>query len=115
MVDRPYHDYSTVTLRELSRDLAASQAQLEDQRADCLERVGADGGDLRQVDVLINNLGRQLAIVDQELATRERERAAAAAGGHRAVTQGPERVRRYGSRVTLANPKPHCRPKHVNA
>jgi len=102
MVNRPYHDYSTTTLRELSRDLAASQAQLEDQRADCLERVGADGDDLRQVEVLITNLGRQLAIVDQELATRERERAAG-------------RVRRYGSRVTLANPKPHCRPKHINA
>jgi hypothetical protein len=81
MVYRPYHGYSTSALRELSRDLSSSQAQLEDQRADYVQRGGSDRDDLRQFDVLISNLGDQVAAIDQEFVTRRRERAAVPRAG----------------------------------
>jgi len=115
MVDRPYHDYSTSALRELSRDLASSQLQLEDQRTDYVKRRGSDDDDLRQLEVLISTLGHQLAAVDQELVTRDRETAAAAAGERRGVTRRPNHVRTYGPQVISANPKPHCRAKRSPA
>lgn len=115
MVNRPYHDYSTSALRELSRDLASSQAQLEDQRADCLKRAGSDHDDLRQFDALINDFGHQLAAIDQEFVTRQRERAVVAASGHRGVTWRAGRSPRSDPRVMQANPKPHCRAKRVPA
>ena len=113
MVHKPYHHYATSTLRELSRDLAASRAQLEEQRADDLKRAGSDAGDSRQVDILINNLGDQIAAIDQELVTRERERTAVSLGGHREAAPGGVGVRRHNSRVAQADPKPHCRAKTV--
>ena len=115
MVDRPYHDYSTSALRELSRDLASSQEQLEDQRADFGKRSGSDDDDLRQLDVLIDKLGHQLAAVDQELATRSREAAVAAAHGPRGVNRRPNHLWAYSSQVISANPKPHCRAKTTGA
>jgi len=107
MVDRPYHDYATSTLRELSRDLASSQAQLDDQRADYIELSGSDHDDLRQLDALIEDLGHELAAVDRELATRHR---AAGASTRRAVAWGAGNARR---RVTRREPKPHCRAKRM--
>jgi len=115
MVDRPYHDYSTSALRELSRDLVSSQVQLEDQRTDHVKLPGSDDDDLRQLEVLIDNLGHQLAAMDQELVRRDRETALAAAGGHRSVTRRPSHVRTYHSQVMRANPKPHCRAKRFPA
>ena len=91
MVNRPYHDYSTSALRELAVDLAASQAQIEDQRADYLKRAGSDDDDIRQLDVLIEDLDDRLAAVDRELVTRDRVRAAANSSGD--------------------HPKPHCHAK----
>jgi len=114
MVDRPYHDYSTSALCELSTDLASSQAQLEDQRADYVKRVGSYNDSLRQLDALISNLGYNLAAIDQELVIRHRERRAAASA-HRGVTQRPGRVRRHNPLVMQANLKPHCRAKRVRA
>jgi hypothetical protein len=111
MVDRPYHDYATSALRELSRDLASSQAQLDDQRADYIELSGSDHDDLRQLDALIEDLGHELAAVDRELATRHRERTAAGASTRRAVTWGAGSARR---RVTRREPKPHCRAKRMS-
>jgi hypothetical protein len=111
MVHRPYHHYSTSALRELRRDLAASHAQLEDQRADFVERAGLDAGDSRQFDVLINSLGDQIAAIDQELVTRERETTVVPSRGHRDEARGRVRVERHGPRVSQANPKPHCRAK----
>lgn len=115
MVDRPYHDYSTNALRELSRDLALSQIQLEDQRADYVKPGGSDNDDLRQFDALINKLGDQLAAVDQELVTRDRETTAAAAGGHRGQTRHPSHVPTHSPQVMGGNPKPHCRAKRFPA
>jgi hypothetical protein len=107
MVHRPYHDYSAAALRDLSRDLASSQAQLEDQRADWVKRAGPENEDLRELDVLVSDLGNHLAAVDQELATRRRERAASAVSGHR----GAGLVRRHVPQVVQSNAKPHCRAK----
>ena len=114
-VDWPYHDYSTSALRELTMDLESSQVQLADQRADYGKRAGPDDDDLCQLDVLIKNLGHQLAAVDHELVTRDRERAAANASGHRGIRRRPGRLRTYSPRVNRANPKPHCRAKRVPA
>ena len=113
MVDRPYHDYATSALRELSRDLASSQAQLDDQRADYVEPAGSDHDDLRELDALINDLGHELAAVDRELATRHRERTTAIASTRRGGTWDPGGVRGRGHRVTRAVPKPHCRAKRT--
>lgn len=115
MVDRPYHDYSTSALRELSMDLVCSQVQLEDQRADYGKLAGSDDHDLRQLDVLIKNLGHQLVAVDHELVTRDRETAAANASGHCAIPRRPGRLLTYSPRLIRANPKPHCRAKRVPA
>jgi hypothetical protein len=113
MVNRPYHDYATSALRELSIDLAASQAQLQDQRADCVGRAGSGADDVRQLDFLINDLGYQLATLDQELVTRRRERTAAAASTDRGVTGRPGRLRSHRTRVIRATPKPHFRAKRA--
>jgi len=115
MVDRPYHDYSTSALRELSIDLASSQVLLEDQRADCVKGTCCVDDDLREFDVLINDLGDQLAAVSQELVTRHREREAAGVSAHRGVTTRSARVPRYGPQVMGRNPKPHCRAKRPPA
>jgi hypothetical protein len=111
MVDRPYHDYSTSTLRELGRDLASSQAQLDDQRADYIEVAGSDHDELDQLDVLIDELGRKLAAIDRELDTRHRERTAVTEGMRRGAT------RHAASAWTHmpAEPKPHCRAKGAPA
>ena len=114
MVARPYHDYSTNALRELSSDLTACQVQLQDQRADCVERPDSKDDDLRQLEVLINNLGDQLAAVDRELVVRHRE-TAVAAQRHRDVTRRPRHVQTYSSQMIRANPKPHCRAKRLPA
>lgn len=111
MVVRPYHDYSTSALRELSRDLASSQVQVKDQRADYLRRGGSHDDDLRELDALIGDLGDQLAAVDRELGSRQRDRTTATAGRQRGVTHHPDPLRRRGPRVTQDNPKPHCRAK----
>lgn len=115
MVDRPYHDYSTSALRELSMDLVCSQVQLEDQRADYGKLAGSDDDDLRQLDVLIKNLGHQLVAVDHELVTRDRETAGANASGHCAIPRRPGRLLTYSPRLIRANPKPHGRAKRVPA
>ena len=115
MVDRPYHEYSTNALREMSRDLASSQLQLEDQRADYVKPGGSDDDDLRQFDTLINTLGDQLAAVEQELATRHRETTAAVAGRHRGEIRQPGDVQTHGPQVMRENPKPHCRAKRFPA
>lgn len=115
MVDRPYHHYSTSALRELTVDIASSQVQLEDQRADYVKRAGSDDDDLRRLDVLIKDLGDQFAAVDHELVTRKRERQAANASGHGGTPRRPGRLRAYGPRVMLADPKPHCRATRVRA
>ena len=70
MVDRPYHDYATSALRELNRDLTCSQAQLEDQREDYAKRADSDVDELRQLEVLVGDLGQQLAAIDKELSGR---------------------------------------------
>jgi hypothetical protein len=115
MADRPYHDYSTSALRELTMDLLASQVELEDQRADYVKRAGLDDDDLRQVDGLIEDLGHQLAAVHHELATRERDRPAANASGQRVIPTRPWHLRAYSPRVMRADPKPHCRAKRQSA
>ena len=115
MVHRPYHHYATSTLRELSRDLAASHAQLEDQRADYAKPPGSDDDDSRQFDVLINNLGDQIAAIDQELVTRQRETTAFPSSRHRGEAWSPVRALRHNPQVAPANLKPHCRAKTVPA
>jgi hypothetical protein len=115
MVHRPFHGYSTSALRELSRDLGSSQAQLEDQRADYVKRAGSDYDDLRELDALITSLSNQILAVDQEVVSRRRERAAIPPSGYRGVTQRPGQVRRHTPRVMQANPKPHCRARTLPA
>ena len=115
MVDRPYHDYATNALRELSRDLVSSQIQLEDQRADYVMPGGSDADDLRQLDALVNQLVNQLAAVDRELVTRRRETVAAAPGRHRGQTRHPSHVQTLSPHVMRGNPKPHCRAKRFPA
>jgi hypothetical protein len=111
MVDRPYHDYSTSALRELGRDLASSQAQLNDQRADYIEVAGSDHDELRRLDVLIDELGRKLAAIDRELDTRHRERTAVPASARRGVTRHAASGRTHSQRVMPAEAKPHFRAK----
>ena len=113
MVHRPYHHYATSTLRELSRDLAASHAQLEDQRADYAKPPGSDDDDSRQFDVLITDLGNQIAAIDQELVTRQQETTAGSSRGHRGEARGRIRVESHDPRVAQAIPKPHCHAKTV--
>jgi hypothetical protein len=115
MVDRPYHDYSTSALRELSMDLVSSQVQLEDQRADYGKLADSDGDNLRQLDVLIKNLGHQLVAVDHELVTRDQETPATNASGQCAIPRRPRRLRTYSPWLIRTNPKPHCRAKRVPA
>jgi hypothetical protein len=116
MVPRSYHDYSTNALRELSCDLNVSQVQLQDQRADYVKRPGSEDAALRQVEVLINNLGDQRAAVDRELVARHREATAAAALGHRDVARRAGHGRRtYSAQGIHAKPKPHCRAKRMPA
>lgn len=73
MADRSYHDYATSALRELELDLASSQGELQDERADYARRADADIDDLRRLDGLIGDLGQQLAAIDRELLARRRE------------------------------------------
>lgn len=109
MVDRPYHDYSTSALRELGRDLASSQAQLDDQRADYMEVAGSDHDELRHLDILIDELARKLAAIDRELDTRHRERTAVTAG----MRRGPTRHAATARTHLPEEPKPHCRAKRA--
>jgi hypothetical protein len=115
MVVGPYHDYSTSALRDLRGDFASSRGQLEDQRSDYLIQGAFHGDQLRDLDVLIEDLVHQLAAIDQELLTRERERSPADASGPRAVT--PHRVCAWthSPRLTCGNPKPHFRGKTAPA
>lgn len=113
MVIRPYHDYSITALRELRIDLGSSQAQLRDQRSDYVTRGGSRDGGLHELDVLIENLGHQLAAVDQEIITRQRDGSTAVGNGQRGVSPHANRARRHSARVTRGQPKPHCRGKTV--
>jgi len=115
MVDRPYHGYSISALRELSSNLALSQAQLADQRADCVKRAGSGDEDLCQLDVLISSLDDQLAAVDQELVTRHRESAADGGNARPGTAQRTGRVLRNSPPAMRANSKPHCRAKRAPA
>ena len=85
MVHRPYHDYTTSALRELT-DLTSSQAQLEDQRGDLAKRADSDVDDLRELEGLVSDLGHQLAATDKELVARQRETRAVAGSAHPAGT-----------------------------
>jgi hypothetical protein len=113
MVERPYHDYATSALCELRADLASSQAQLEDQRADYARRSGSHDDDLRELRFLLEDLGHHLAAVDRELARRDR--ASGAASRQRDPARQPGHVRRHDPRGTRHNPKPHCRAKMAQA
>ena len=115
MVDRPYHDYASSALRELNRDLTSSQAQLEDQREDYAKRADSDIDDLRQLEVLANDLRHQLAAIDRELAARHREGPAVNGSGDPGVTWRAAPVRTHNQRVTQVTPKPHCRAKSLPA
>jgi len=115
MVYRPYHSYSTSALRELSKDLSSSQAQLGDQRADYVMQAGLDQDDLHRFDVLVNRLGDQIAAIDQESITRQQGSTTIPPTGHRGARGRPGRTRRPDPRVMQANPKPHCRAKILPA
>jgi hypothetical protein len=80
-----------------------------------VKRGGSDGDDLRQFDILIHNLGDQIAAIDKELVTRRRERPAIPSSGRRGKASIPAGLRRHNPGVIQANPKPHCRAKSLPA
>ena len=71
MVDRPYHDYSTDALLALRRDLEASQAQIEDQRADYLVQGGSRIDDLGQLRKTLSTHRMHINAINQELNRRQ--------------------------------------------
>ena len=76
MVDRPYRDYSVEALLDLRGDLQASKAQIEEQRADYLNRGGSAIDDLGQLRKILNTHTKHLTAIDQELEARRRAGAA---------------------------------------